>query len=88
MKSSTVQIDGWLYFLTAVWIAAQSFLSSEETFKYVNPVFLYWLKFFIDITLAGFNGLKAFRSMTFGRYVQEQQGKQDATPPTEPPKTP
>ncbi len=87
MKSSTVHIDGQLYFWTAFGIAALGFLGTEEAYKYASPVILFWLKFGITATLGGFNGLKAYRSMTFGRFVQQEQAKED-TAPTEPPKTP
>jgi len=60
-------IEGWLYWYTAFGVTAQEFLSSEEAYKYCNPVLLFWLRMFLGSSVAGFNAVKAFRSMTFGR---------------------
>lgn len=60
-------IEGWLYFYTAFGVAAEAYLSTDDAYKYCNVYFLFWAKFFLSSTIAGFNALKAFRSMTFGR---------------------
>lgn len=60
-------IEGWLYFYTAFGVAAEAYLSTDDAYKYCNVYFLFWSKFFFSTTIAGFNALKAFRSMTFGR---------------------
>lgn len=77
MKSGSVQIDGWLYFVTAVGVAFLTYISSEEAYKYIYPVALFWLKTIVGSSLSGANGLKAFRSMTYGRYIKQEQDKED-----------
>ncbi len=88
MKNSTVHIDGQLYFWNAVLGAVMLALSQEEAYKYVNPIVLFWAKLLIGSFTTGINALKAFRSMTFGRKVQEEQKKQDEKNPPTPPVTP
>lgn len=66
-KFRHIFIEGWLYWYTAFGVTAQEFLSSEEAYKYVNPHVLFWTRMFLGSSVAGFNALKAFRSMTFGR---------------------
>lgn len=80
MKWSTVHIDGHLYFWNAVGSSALTYLSSEEAYHYINPVWLFWIKLAIGSGMAGCNGLKAFRSMTFGRFAQQEQAKETKTP--------
>lgn len=77
MKSRTVHIDGWLYFLCAILAAFLTYVSSEEAYKYINPLWLYWIKATAGSFLAGFNGLKAFRSMTFARHATQLQEAED-----------
>lgn len=77
MKKSSVQIDGWLYFLTALGAAFLTYFSTEESYKYVPVTLLFWLKAIIGSLVSAINGLKAFRSMTFGRFVQAEQVKED-----------
>lgn len=77
MTKSSVQLDGSLYFWTAVGSAVLTYISTEEAYKYVNPLWLFWLKMAIGSSLSGANGLKAFRSMTYGRFAQQEQAKQD-----------
>lgn len=69
-KSSTsdVWIDGVLYICAAMFIFSQGYLSTEEAYKYCNPLLLFWLKYVNGILAAGAGGLKAFRSMTFARH--------------------
>lgn len=64
-------IEGWLYWYTAFGISAEAYLSTDDAYKYVNVYFLFWVKFVLTTTIAGFNALKAFRSMTFGRNYGE-----------------
>jgi len=69
-KSKTSQhtfIEGWLYWYTAFGVALLEYMSSEEAYKYCNVVLLFWMKAVIGSSVGGFNAVKAFRSMTFGR---------------------
>lgn len=60
-------IEGFLYFIVAVLAAVQTDLGTEESYKYMNPAFRFWTILTIGALITGFNALKAFRSMTFGR---------------------
>lgn len=60
-------IEGWLYWYTAFGAAVMEGLSTEEAYKYVNPYVLFWSKLIVSSSVGGFNAIKAFRSMTFGR---------------------
>lgn len=67
-----VTIDGWLYVVTAIGTAVLTYISTEEAYKYCNPLVLFWLKVTIGSCVSGANGLKAYRSMTFARHTQKQ----------------
>lgn len=60
-------IEGLLYFLMALLASVQTDLGTEESYKYMNPKARFWTMLAIGGFLTGFNALKAFRSMTFGR---------------------
>lgn len=79
MKSSTVWIDGWLYFVTAFGTAFLTYISTEEAYKYCFPALLFWLKVVIGSSISGANGIKAFRSMTFARHAQSSPTQQTQT---------
>ena len=89
-------IEGLLYWYTALGISAEAYLSTDDAYKYCNVYFLFWAKFVLTTTIAGFNALKAFRSMTFGRaYGNPQEPTVTIAPTsvaatikTEPPQTP
>lgn len=84
-----VFVEGWLYWYTAAGVAFQEFLSSEEAYKYCNPVLLFWLRALVGSSVVGFNAVKAFRSMTYGRAVMgEPPANGSVTPPTTPVSTP
>lgn len=76
MKTRSVVIEGWLYWYTALGGALMTYLSTEETYKYMDPKTRFWVIALIGSTVTAFNSLKAFRSMTFGRHVGEQQDKE------------
>lgn len=66
-KTRHTFIEGWLYWYTAFGVALLEYLSSEEAYKYCSPLVLFWAKALIGSSVGGFNAVKAFRSMTFGR---------------------
>jgi hypothetical protein len=66
-KLRHTSIEGALYFCMAALAAIQTDLGSEESYKYMNPQWRFWIILTIGALLTGFNALKAFRSMTFGR---------------------
>lgn len=65
-------IDGALYACVAFFTFGQNFLTSDEAYKYLNPYFLFWLKFTFggigQIALA----LKLFRSTIFADLKNKQ----------------
>lgn len=77
MTSRSVNSDAFLYTATAVGTAFLTTISTEEAYKYCWPVLLFWLKCTIGASISGANALKAFRSMTFGRFAQQEQAKQE-----------
>lgn len=60
-------IEGWLYWYTAFGSGILTYLASEESYKYINAGLRFWMIMLIGSSIGGFNALKAFRSMTFGR---------------------
>lgn len=71
----TVWIEGFLYAYTALVAALLTYISGEDAYKYIDPVALFWLKSILGSTVAAANGLKAYRSMTFARHVQQPDQK-------------
>lgn len=55
-------VDGSLYFLATVFSAFQTFLSLDDSAKWIDPVILFWVKGVLGSLLSGFLGLKAYRS--------------------------
>lgn len=72
MTVPPVWIDGSLYVMMALTSFLGVTLSSDESYKYINPVFLYWLKMVIGGLDAMLLALKLFRSTTYGDHKQEQ----------------
>lgn len=64
-RLTPVQVDGWLYVGMAVFGAAIAIMSSDESYKYVNPYILFWGKFCGSLGLAACTALKTFRYTTY-----------------------
>lgn len=77
-----VHIDGTLYVSMAVFLAIQSYFTSEEAYKYVNPYAIFWIKGVCAVVGAAAGALKMFRSRT---YADSQ--KADNSSLTSPPST-
>lgn len=73
---SPVCTDAILYMLIAMFMFMQSYLSSDEAAKYVNPATLFWVKFYIGALGAGIGALKMFRSTTFADHQNETKTTQ------------
>lgn len=70
-----VVIDGTLYVCIATFVYIQSFFTSDESYKYVSPYFLFWMKFAVGLlgTIAG--ALKMFRSTSYSDSLKSQVDK-------------
>jgi hypothetical protein len=77
VRKNRVHIDGWLYFGNAVGAALLTYISSEEAYKYIDALVLFWLKAGVGSAMAGLNGIKAYRSMAFARYVEQGNKEKD-----------
>lgn len=72
-----VMIDGLLYTLVAMFVAAQGIFTSEEAYKYVNPYALFWGKSTLAIFGAGLAALKMFRSTSYADHIKDKQDEKD-----------
>lgn len=72
-----VFIDGFLYFLIAVFGAALGVLTEDDAYKYINEFLLYWLKFVCKIGLAGSTAIKMFRSTGFSQHQDMKKAQGD-----------
>ena len=70
MKLKPVQVDGTLYICIACFVFIQSYFTSDESYKYVSPYFLFWMKFVVGLlgTIAG--ALKMFRSTSYAESLR------------------
>jgi hypothetical protein len=67
-----VHIDGVLYVAIAMFLAVQSYFTSEEAYKYVNPYIIFWIKGVCATLGAGAGALKMFRSRTYADSADSQ----------------
>lgn len=83
MKLTPVQVDGWLYTGMGVFGFLTVTFGSDESYKYVNPYLVFWLKVFFGCGLAGCTALKTFRSTAYADHLKNQNG--NSKPPIAPP---
>jgi hypothetical protein len=76
-----VTVDGFLWVSIALFTTMQSMLSNDDAYKYVNPIVLFWAKFWVACLGAAAAALKAFRSTTFARHLEENPTPKDIPPP-------
>lgn len=72
MKVTTpVFIDGLLYVCILSFAFIQSYFTSDESYKYVSPYFLFWMKFVVGLlgTIAG--AVKMFRSTSYSDHLKQ-----------------
>lgn len=68
-----VTVDGFLYILIAVFGTVQGLMQSDETYKYMSPYVVFYIKFFSALLLAGATALKMFRSTSYSNHVAEKK---------------
>lgn len=70
-----VFIDGFLYFLIAVFGSIEAGMANDDAYKYMNAYVVFYIKFFSAIMLAGATAIKMFRSTT---YSEHKKATEDA----------
>lgn len=66
-------VDGLIIFLIAVMTTADGKFSSEESYKYVGPYILYWIKTGCAILASGLVALNGFRNRLYGSQLPPAQ---------------
>ena len=74
---SDLWIDGALYSAIALFGFLQSYFTSEEAYKYVNPYTLFWLKAGVGAIGAVAGALKMFRSTTYADHRNDKKNNVD-----------
>lgn len=78
LKNMTpVKLDGLLYVLIAVCGFAEATLTSDDIYKYMNPYFVFYVKWGIGMIGAGATALKMFRSTTYSDHVIAKKAAND-----------
>ena len=72
-----VTVDGFLWVSIALFTTMQSMLSNDDAYKYVDPRVLWWMKFVVACAGASAAALKAFRSTTFAKHLEENPTPKD-----------
>lgn len=90
-KLRHVVVEGWLYWYNGFAGGMLTYLATEESYKYLNAALRFWMIMLLGSSIAGFNAVKAFRSMTYGRAygtlgpeqpTNEQVNNENKTPPS------
>lgn len=63
--------DGFLLCLSSFCAAILTYLATEEAYKYVYPVILFWLKVTLGSTSSTISALVAFRSKVYSQHLQQ-----------------
>ena len=66
-------IDGLLLMVSAFLTAWLTYISTEEAYKYVNPVVLFWIKVGFGSSSSAIQALVAFRNKQFAEYLKGKQ---------------
>jgi hypothetical protein len=75
-----VHIDGVLYVCIAVFVFMQSWFSSDDAYKYVNPFVIFWIKGICGTVGAAAGALKMFRSTGYSDSLKDKQNVVDNPP--------
>jgi len=78
---SPIQLDGTLYMLIAAFGSIQTFFTSDEAYKYVDPNWLFWIKCLTGIALAVVGALKMFRSTAYAEHIKSEQTQKQQEKP-------
>lgn len=73
---SSCLIDGSLFVIIQMLTVLSTQLGTDESAKYVEPQTLFWIKVVVGELAAGLLALKAFRSLSYARAIEN--GKQPA----------
>lgn len=73
MAIRPVTIDGLIVTFLGGFIYSQSYLASEEAFKYVEPYLLFWFKYGFGLGAAVLIALKSFRSTEYANHLQQKK---------------
>ena len=73
-------VDGGLYVGMAIFTALSGFFSTDEAAKYLEPVYLFWLRGFCTTNGAWMLALKMFRSSHYSEYRKNKELNGNATP--------
>jgi hypothetical protein len=68
-----VFIDGSLYASWAALTALLGIFSGEESYKYVNPYALFWMKTVLSTIVAGIGAIKMFRSTAYSDHQEKKK---------------
>ena len=63
---SKAYLDGWLYVSLAFFQAATAAMGSDEAAKWVDAMFLFWVRTFTGLISASLLALKMFLSTSYG----------------------
>lgn len=69
---SPVIIDGVLYVCIVTFAFIQSYFTSDEAYKYINPYVLFWVKFGTGLLGVIAGALKMFRSTSYSDHLKQQ----------------
>lgn len=83
MQIPPVFTDGFLCMVAALCAAVLTYLSTEEAYKYNNPVLLFWLKIALGSSLAGINALVGFRSKTYSQHLLQVKANETGVSQTQ-----
>ena len=71
-------VDALLLTVSAFLTAVLTYMSTEEAYKYVHPIVLFWMKVSIGSSSSAIQALVAFRNKQFADYIK----KNETTPAT------
>ena len=86
-NATAVIIDGVLYVCIALFNFLETYFSSDESYKYISPWVLFWLKAIIGGLGAVAGALKMYRSTSYSDHLKAKAAAQlgtitvDNTPP-------
>ena len=83
-----VVFDGVLIAISSFLTALLTYLATEESYKYVNPVVLFWLKVSIGSTSSSIQAIVAYRNQQYSKHLTQMAanstGNAQVTEPAKP----
>lgn len=77
MKIKPVHIDGVLYVLIAVFGSVQALMQSDETYKYMSGIAVFYIKCLSAVSLAACGALKMYRSSSYAEHIRQNKSVDD-----------